>query len=164
VAYSRSEGGRGTGPASPCPSGAPPVTVIACSSELATEVRSIAPTGVDAVLDLIGTTSVLDSLAALRRGGRVCLAGFLGGGTPLDKFDPVFQMPSGVHLSTFASAFALGAPDYPLSEVPFQQIADNAARGVHQAKPARVFGFEDIQAAHRLMETDEAGGKVVVRL
>jgi NADPH:quinone reductase-like Zn-dependent oxidoreductase len=138
--------------------------VLVGAGELAAELRDIVSTGVDAVLDLIGTTTVLDSLAALRRGGRVCLAGFLGGGTPLDKFDPVFQMPSGVHLSTFASAFAFGAKDYPLGEVPFQQIADNAARGAYQAKPTRVFGLEDIQAAHQLMETNEAGGKLVVRI
>ncbi|TWB11850.1 NADPH:quinone reductase-like Zn-dependent oxidoreductase [Nitrospirillum amazonense] len=138
--------------------------VLIGASKLAAEVRDIAPTGVDAVLDLIGTTSVLDSLAALRRGGRVCLAGFLGGGTPLDKFDPVFQMPSGVHLSTFASAFAFGTLEYPLGVIPFQDFADNVARGAYQARPARVFGFADIQAAHRLMETDAAGGKVVLRV
>lgn len=138
--------------------------VVVGESRLATELRGIVPSGVDAVLDLIGTASVINSLAALRRGGRVCLAGFLGGGTPLEKFDPIFQMPSGVHLSTFASAFAFGTPDYPLDGIPLQQIADNAARGTYQAKPARVFGFEDIQAAHKLMETDEAGGKVVVRI
>ncbi|NRP89796.1 Phthiocerol synthesis polyketide synthase type I PpsC [Ensifer adhaerens] len=138
--------------------------VIVGGNELAAKLHDIAPTGVDAVLDLIGTTTVFDSLAAVRRGGRVCLAGFLGGGAPLPQFDPVFQMPSGAHLSAFASALVFGTQDYPLSEIPFQQIADNAARGLYQAKPARVFRFEDIQAAHRLMETDEAGGKVVVRM
>lgn len=132
--------------------------------ELSAKVRSIVPTGIDAVLDLIGTTTVVDSLATLRRGGRVCLVGFLGGGAPLDKFDPVFQMPSGVHLSTFASAFAFGNEDYPLGEIPFQQIVDDAARGVYLAKPIHVFDLEDIQAAHVLMETNEAGGKVVVRI
>ncbi|MEU1945641.1 zinc-binding dehydrogenase, partial [Streptomyces sp. NPDC020125] len=33
----------------------------------------------DAVLDLVGNTTILDSLAMLRRGGRACLAGRLGG-------------------------------------------------------------------------------------
>ncbi len=36
----------------------------------------------DAVLDLIGNSTVLDSLRATRRGGHVCLAGFLGGLAP----------------------------------------------------------------------------------
>jgi NADPH:quinone reductase-like Zn-dependent oxidoreductase len=34
---------------------------------------------IDAVLDLVGNSTILDSLAMLRRGGRACLAGFLGG-------------------------------------------------------------------------------------
>jgi hypothetical protein len=36
----------------------------------------------------------------VRRGGRVCLAGFLGGGEPI-AFNPLLQMPSGVDLSFF---------------------------------------------------------------
>lgn len=35
--------------------------------------------GIDAVLDLVGNSTILDSLAMLRRGGRACLAGWLGG-------------------------------------------------------------------------------------
>jgi NADPH2:quinone reductase len=34
---------------------------------------------IDAVLDLVGNSTILDSLAMLRRGGRACLAGFLAG-------------------------------------------------------------------------------------
>jgi hypothetical protein len=37
-----------------------------------------------------------------------------------------------------------------------------SADGTYKAKLARVFRFEDIQAAHRLMESNEAGGKIVV--
>src|SRR4029434_6873706 len=38
---------------------------------------------IDAVLDLVGNSVVLDSLAMLRRGGRPCLAGWLGGLDPI---------------------------------------------------------------------------------
>ena len=34
---------------------------------------------IDAVLDLVGNSTILDSLDMLRRGGRACLAGWLGG-------------------------------------------------------------------------------------
>jgi NADPH2:quinone reductase len=37
--------------------------------------RRIAEAGKMAVLDLVGNSTVLDSLAMLRRGGRACLAG-----------------------------------------------------------------------------------------
>ena len=133
------------------------------SPELSKRVRERHPQGIDAVLDIVGNTTVLDSLAMLRRGGHVCLVGFLGGGGPL-ALEPVFQMPSGTHLSVFASALVTGTPEFPLSEIPFQDIVDRVAAGTYKAKPAKVFRFEDIQEAHRLMESNQANGKIVVRL
>ncbi len=47
--------------------------------DLSRRVRQLYPSGIDAVLDLVGNTTILDSLAMVRRGGRVCEAGFLGG-------------------------------------------------------------------------------------
>jgi NADPH:quinone reductase len=72
---------------------------------------------IDAVLDLVGNSSILDSLAMLRRGGRACLAGFLGGLDPVPDFNPLLQMSSGVHFSFFGS-FVFGKPGFPLSDVP----------------------------------------------
>jgi NADPH:quinone reductase len=46
----------------------------------------------DAVLDLVGNSTILDSLAMLRRGGRACLAGWLGGLAPIKDFNPLLQM------------------------------------------------------------------------
>ena len=43
-------------------------------------------------------------------------------------------------------------PEYPLSAIPFQAIVDRVADGTYDAKPTRVFSFEEIQAAHRLMD------------
>ena len=113
------------------------------------------------MLDLVGNSVVLDSLAMLRRGGRVCLAGFLGGLAPVPDFNPLLQMASGVHLSFFGS-FVFGTPGFPLSDVPLREIAEHAAAGRLDVKPARVFRFEEIHEAHRLMEAGEAGGKMVV--
>jgi NADPH:quinone reductase-like Zn-dependent oxidoreductase len=116
---------------------------------------------IDAVLDLVGNSVMLDSLAMLRRGGRSCLAGWLGGLAPISDFNPLLQMPSGVHLTFFAS-FVFGTPGFPLSDVPLQQIAADAAASRLDVKPARVFRFEEIREAHRVMEAGEAGGKMVV--
>jgi NADPH:quinone reductase-like Zn-dependent oxidoreductase len=137
--------------------------VLLESPELAKRVRERHPPGIDAVLDIVGNTTVIDSLAMLRRSGHVCLVGFLGGGGPL-ALEPVFQMPSGTHLSVFASALVTGTPEFPLAEIPFQTIVGRAAEGTYKAKPAKVFRFEQIQDAHRLMESNEAGGKIVVKL
>jgi NADPH:quinone reductase len=137
--------------------------VLTEQPELSKSVLERYPLGIDSVLDIVGNTTVLDSLAMLRRGGRVCLVGFLGGGGPL-ALEPVFQIPSGRHLSVFASALVTGTPEFPLSDIPFQAIVDRIADGSYKAKPAKVFGFEEIQDAHRLMESNRAGGKIVVRL
>lgn len=116
---------------------------------------------IDAVLDLVGNSVMLDSLAMLRRGGRSCLAGWLGGLEPIPDFNPLRQMASGVYL-TFFGSFVFGTPGFPLSDVPLQQIAADAAAGRLDSKPARVFNFDEIQDAHRIMETNQAGGKIVV--
>ncbi|MFD1523697.1 zinc-binding alcohol dehydrogenase family protein [Pseudonocardia yunnanensis] len=116
---------------------------------------------IDAVLDLVGNSVIIDSLAMLRRGGRACLAGWLGGLDPIADFNPLLQMASGVYL-TFFGSFVFGTPGFPLSDVPLQDIAREVAAGKLDAKPARVFAFEDIREAHRVMEANEAGGKMVV--
>jgi NADPH:quinone reductase len=116
---------------------------------------------IDRVLNLVGNSVLLDSLAMLRRGGRSCLAGFLGGLAPVPDFNPLLQMSSGVHFSFFGS-FVFGTPGFPLSDVPLQQIAADAAAGRLDVKPTRVFGFEEIREAHRVMEANEARGKMVV--
>jgi NADPH:quinone reductase-like Zn-dependent oxidoreductase len=116
---------------------------------------------IDAVLDLVGNSVMLDSLAMLRRGGRSCLAGWLGGLDPIPDFNPLLQMASGVYL-TFFGSFVFGTPGFPLSDVPLQQIAADAAAGRLDVKPARIFGFDEIREAHRVMEANQAGGKMVV--
>jgi NADPH:quinone reductase-like Zn-dependent oxidoreductase len=138
--------------------------VLLESSDLAKRIRERYPQGIDAVVDIVGNTTVLDSLAMVTRGGQVNLVGFLGGGGPL-TLEPVFQIPSGVLLSVFASAVVTGTPEFPLSEIPFQAIVDRVADGTYKAKPAKVFRFDEIQAAHRLMESGGGpGGKLVVKL
>jgi NADPH:quinone reductase len=116
---------------------------------------------IDAVLDLVGNSVVLDSLAMLRRGGCSCLAGWLGGLAPIADFNPLLQMSSGVYL-TFFGSFVFGTPGFPLSDVPLQQIAAEAAAGRLDVKPTRVFRFDEIREAHRVMEANEARGKMVV--
>jgi len=131
------------------------------TAELSRRIRALFQQGVHGVLDLVGNSTLLDSLGMVRRGGCVCLAGFLGGLAPLSSFNPLQQMPSGVHFSFFGS-FAFGTRDFPVSEVPLQTIVDRAASGAYKAKPARVFRFEQIRQAHELMESNQAGGKIVV--
>jgi hypothetical protein len=70
-------------------------------------------------------------------------------------------MASGVYL-TFFGSFVFGKPGFPLSDVPLQAIAADVAAGRYQAEPSRVFRFEDIREAHRVMDANRADGKLVV--
>jgi NADPH:quinone reductase len=118
---------------------------------------------VDAVLDLVGNSTILDSLDMLRRGGSACLAGWLGGLAPIADFNPLLRMASGVNL-TFFGSFVFGTPGFPLSDVPLQDIAQQVADGRLEAAPSHIFSFNEIHEAHRIMEAGEAGGKMVVVL
>lgn len=124
----------------------------------------------DSVLDLVGNSTIVDSLQLARRDGRVCLAGWLGGLDPIKGppgpdesrgFNPLLQMASGVHLSFFGS-FVFGTEEFPVSDVPLRSIMLKVAEGKIDAKPWRVFDFEQIHAAHRAMENGDANGKMVV--
>jgi NADPH:quinone reductase-like Zn-dependent oxidoreductase len=137
--------------------------VLQETPELSARVRERHPQGVDAVLELVGNSTVLDSLRMVRRDGRLCEAGWLGGLAPIAAFNPVLQLPSRVHFSLFGS-FVFGTPEFPVSEVPMQAIVDRVAAGSYKAKPAKVFKLDEIREAHRLMESGQANGKIVVRV
>jgi NADPH2:quinone reductase len=128
------------------------------ATDLATRLAS---EPIDAVLDLVGNSTILDSLDMLRRGGSACLAGWLGGLDPIGDFNPLLRMASGVNLSFFGS-FVFGNPGFPLSDVPLQEIARQVQDGELEAQPFRVFSFDEIREVHRVMEAGGAGGKMVV--
>lgn len=135
-------------------------TVLTDDGRLADQVagRGLA---VDGVLDVVGNTVLRDSLRVVRPRGRVCQVGFLGGLAPVEGFDPLADLPSGVQLSFYGSAFVLGTADFPLAAIPLQEMIDKAEEGTYQARPSRVFGFGDLPGAHQIMEAGTAGGKMV---
>jgi NADPH2:quinone reductase len=133
------------------------------SCELAPAIRALYPDGIDTVLDLVGNRTVHDSLKMVRKGGRVVMAGFLGGHEPV-PFDVITSLPTGADLTFFGSAFVFGNKDYPLANIPLQAMIQSAESGRYRAKPVKVFPFEQIPDAHRLMESSQANGKIVVQV
>ncbi|KAK3312339.1 hypothetical protein B0H66DRAFT_633015 [Apodospora peruviana] len=84
----------------------------------------------DGVLELVGNSVVVESLTLVKRGGRLCLAGWLGGLDPIpgpeggdreQGFNPLLQMASGVQMSFFGS-FVFGEDEFPLADVPLREI------------------------------------------
>jgi len=134
--------------------------VLIEGGELGSAIREMYPDGIDCVLDLIGTRTMQDSLKMVKKGGRVVIAGFLGGREPI-QFEVLTGLQTGADLSFFAS-FVLGSKDYPVSKIPLQTMVEKAEKGIYRAKPANVFNFDQLPDAHRLMEANQADGKIVV--
>ena len=124
---------------------------------LADSVHALWPDGPDHVLDLVGTSTVLDSLRLVRRGGTVCVAGSLSGWL-IPDFEPIAMIPTGTRLTAFHSDTLKGSTGAGL----LQRIIDEVEAGRYQPHLDRVFALDDIVAAHQHMEADQATGKTVV--
>jgi NADPH:quinone reductase len=131
--------------------------VIVDEGRIAERVHALVPGGVDAVLELVGTVTLRDSLQAVRPQGIVCQSGILGNKWRLE-FEPLEDIPSTVRLTVYRSATITRAR----YQAPLQQIVDGVAAGRYHLNLDRVFAFEDIVAAHRYMEESRATGKLVV--
>jgi NADPH:quinone reductase-like Zn-dependent oxidoreductase len=132
--------------------------VVIDSGQIAPAVRALYPAGVDAVLELVGTVTLLDSLQLVRPRGCVCFAGILGNAWALDRFEP-FSIPSTVRLTSYSSEGITAAGAAPA----MQAIVDGVAAGHYRVNLVRVFAMVEIVAAHRYMESNQATGKLVVR-
>lgn len=110
----------------------------------------------DKVLELIGTTTLEDSLRCVKQGGVVCMTGIVGNKWSLDNFSPMASIPTAVYLTIYSG----GPEDFiatPLAELT-KQIAD----GTLHVQIGKTFHLDDIVEAHRCMEENKAGGKIVV--
>lgn len=89
-------------------------------------------------------------------------AGWLGGLDPIKDFNPMLQMKSGVHFSLFHGK-VLGSSGFPFSKVPLQRIVQQIENGEWEAKPTHVFEYQKIRQAHEILDSGDAGGKIVVK-
>ena len=111
----------------------------------------------DRVLELIGASTLLDSLRCVGRGGIVCMTGILGGRWVLDDFHPMGDIPTAVKLTSYSGEAA------DLSQAQLQTYVDLVEQGKLEVKTGPVFDFEELIKAHELMDANQAGGKIVVR-
>ena len=111
----------------------------------------------DRVLELIGTTTLLDSLRCVGRGGIVCMTGILGGKWVLNDFHPMGDIPTAVKLTSYSGEAA------DLTPAQLQDYIDLIEKGELEVKTGPIFEFEELVAAHRLMDANQASGKIVIR-
>ena len=130
--------------------------VLVDDGHLAEKVRAICPEGVDKVLELVGTGTLSDSLACARPGGTVCMTGMLAEQWSLPDFAPMEVIPATVRLTIYDSG-QVGSPTAELEAFILAVETGQITLGI-----GRVFPLTDIQAAHALMESNQAGGKLVI--
>ncbi|HEX8618285.1 MAG TPA: zinc-binding dehydrogenase [Thermoanaerobaculia bacterium] len=128
------------------------------SGSIADAVRELVPDGVHAVLELIGTSTLPDSLRAARVHGTVCFTGMVSDEWIVRDFYPIGYIPNGVRLTAYGGE----AADLPQQVM--QEFLDEIAAGRLSPSIHRVFELEEIVVAHTLMETNAAVGKMVVRV
>ncbi len=131
--------------------------LVDAGGPLAASVHAVWPEGPDFVLDLIGGSTTVDSLHLVRRGGTVCMTGSLSGWV-IPDFEPIAMIPSGTKLTAFHSDDAKGSAGTTV----LQRVVREVEAGVYRPNVDRVFGLDDIVAAHRYMENNQATGKLVV--
>jgi len=137
--------------------------VVIDTGEIAPKVREIAPSGVDAVLEVVGATTLRDSIKAVRPFGGVSVIGLLGGPPLLEQFQLMQDLPAAVRLNFFPSGM-LGTSALPLDESPLPWIAGEVAAGRMPSLRSSTFDFDDVRRAHSLIESDRALGKLVVHV
>ncbi|MEJ2852193.1 MULTISPECIES: zinc-binding dehydrogenase [unclassified Saccharothrix] len=126
--------------------------------KVAAQVRELYPDGVDAALELVGTPTLPDTLAATRVHGTVCFTGMLSDEWLVRDFYPIGYLPKGVRLTAYGGE----ASDLP-AEV-LQRYLDQLASGEIAPGPTTVYRLEDIRAAHDDLEHNRRVGKLVVVL
>ena len=123
---------------------------------IAATVREAFPDGVRKVLELVGTTTLVDSIACAGRHGSVCMSGMVGDRWTIDAFEPMAAIPTAVSLTTYSG----GAEEF--MAMPLQELVDAVEAGTLPVNVGRVFSLYEIAEAHRCMEDNQAGGKIVV--
>ena len=107
----------------------------------------------DKVLDLVGASTLRDSLRCTAYGSIVCASGTLGGLDSLGYFDPIRDVPNHVYLTGF------------LGESPSQELYDEVCEFMVSRKLEPIVNiasaFEDIAAALARQDSG-SGGKLVI--
>jgi len=123
---------------------------------IAKTIREMYPEGVHKVLELVGTTTLLDSLQCTREGGAVCMTGMVGNKWSFDEFSPMDAIPSTVNLTIYDGG------NGEFMETPYTELLGQISTGEMIVQVGKTFTLDEIVEAHRTMEENRARGKIVV--
>jgi NADPH:quinone reductase-like Zn-dependent oxidoreductase len=84
------------------------------------------------------------------------MTGMVGNKWSFDHFSPMDMIPTAVSLTTYDG----GSEDFMLT--PLEDLVEEIAAGKLPVRIGRTFKLDEIAEAHRCMEENKAGGKIVV--
>jgi NADPH2:quinone reductase len=122
---------------------------------LSAKIRELFPKGIDHVLELIGSSTLKDSLLCTRTGGSVCMTGMLSEQWSIADFAPMEYIPAAINLTIYDSG------QIRIGKEQFQEFINDVEAGIVKLNIGRVFSLQELAEAHQLMENNAAGGKIV---
>lgn len=130
--------------------------VLIDDGDLSSKLKQLFPRGVNKVLELIGTSTLKDSLACLAIGGAVCMTGMLSEQWSIADFSPMEYIPAAVNLTVYDSG------QIKVGQSSFQQFIRDVETGIIKLPIGRTFPLNKIVYAHQLMDSNLANGKIIV--
>jgi NADPH:quinone reductase-like Zn-dependent oxidoreductase len=130
--------------------------VLIDDGNLSVKLKQAFPGGANKVLELVGTSTLKDSLACAAPGGTVCMTDMLSEQWSVANFIPMDFIPATVNLTVYDSG------QIRVDQPSFQQFIIDVEAGLIKLSIGRIFRLDEIVAAHQLMDSNAAGGKIVV--
>ena len=103
------------------------------TGSIAEQVKEVCSGGVDKVLELVGTTTLQDSLRCAKQRGIVCMTGMVGNKWSIDNFSPMDVIPTAVSLTTYD-----GGPE-DFMRTPLEELIEQIAAGTLHVNVGKVF-------------------------
>lgn len=128
--------------------------VIIDDGTVSDKILELYPEGLDKVLELVGPITMEDSMKCVKIHGVLCITGILGGEEVFSNFNPMKYVPNGKYLTSFHS-------NNPTRE-DFDNIYELLIENDIKPCISQIYSLEEISEAHKLMESNEAFGKIVI--
>lgn len=130
--------------------------IVSNEDSLKSSVLQICPPGGNKILELVGGSTLADSLSCLAMNGICCLVGLVGGSVTVPEFNPLAMIQTGRYVTAYGER-TFSAANLPLDDL-IKQIQDKTLT----VRVGKVFTMDQIVEAHECMENNEPNGKIVV--
>jgi NADPH2:quinone reductase len=130
--------------------------VVIETGKIEDKIKAIFPKGVNKTLELVGTSTIKDSLLSTAPFGTVCMTGMLSEQWSIADFAPMEYIPATVNLTIYDSG------QIRVEQEHFQNFILQIEKGEIEVVIKETFRLEEIVQAHELMEKNSGTGKIVV--